>query len=42
VSSLESLLEIPQAIAAPLDVEDMSAVQQAIENSCGQDLVASE
>ncbi len=38
-SAPESFLEVAQAIAAALDVEDVRAVQQAIENGGGQHLV---
>ncbi len=42
VRPLESLLEFPQAIAASFDVENMHPAQQAIEDGCGQHLVAGE
>jgi hypothetical protein len=40
VGELERVLEVAEAVAAALDVEDVVAVQQADEDGSGQDLVA--
>ena len=42
VGELQRLLEVPEPVAAALDVEDMGAVEQAVEDGGGQDLVAGE
>lgn len=39
-SALEGLLEVAQSVAAALDVEDMGAMQQPVEDGGGQHLVA--
>jgi hypothetical protein len=41
-SSFEGILEVAQAITAPLDVEDVGAVEQPIEDGGGEDLVTDE
>jgi hypothetical protein len=41
-ASLQHPLEVPQAVRATLDVEDVTAMQQAIEQSRRHRLVAGE
>ena len=41
-SGFEGVLEVAQAITAPLDVEDVGAVEQPIEDGGGEDLVTDE
>ena len=42
VGELQRVLEVAEPVAAALDVEDVGAVEQAIEEGGGQDLVAGE
>ena len=42
MSGLEGVLEIAKPVTAALDVEHVGAVQQAIEDRGGEDLVAGE
>ena len=42
VCQLEGVLEVPEPVASALDVEDMSAVQQPVEDGGGQNLIAGE
>jgi hypothetical protein len=41
-SALQGVLEVAQPVAAALDLEDMGAVEQPVEDSRGQHLVAGE
>ena len=42
MGELESVFKVAEAVAAALDVEHVSAVQQAVEDGRGQNLVAGE
>src|SRR5688572_24807880 len=42
VGELERFLEVAEAVAAALDIENVGAVQQAVEDGGSQDLVAGE